>query len=273
MFIFLLLLITLLITWVLLVPLPLLLGIYLVWRRTGIFRILGWLILGVWAFYTLSLTTPLYVVQGKERVQEFDLVPELGSASVMWMESPPRLLLVADSQLASPEGDRVLSIDLETRQSQWLPKASVDLDRATMVEDLPVSDIEKRGELYINYPYPFKTGTRYESSFVGFIQTRWKFYVGNFMLGGEGTYWAEEHYYYGWDCLVVKESDSDPAQVKLNQILFNSFSSWRVDTARWLLGGRFLVLVTGHLNHQHVLIVGPLNTASQNISTNNKNQE
>jgi hypothetical protein len=264
-----------LIAWVLLVPLPLFLGIYLVWRRTGILRILGWLILGVWAFYSLSLTTPLYVVQGNERVQEFDLVPQLGSgSSVMWMESPPRLLLVADSQLASPEGDRVLSIDLETRQSQWLPKASVDLDRATRVEDLPWDYSEKRGELYVNYASPSKAGPRYESRFVGFIQPRWKYYVGNPLLGGAGTYWEQEKYYYGWDWLLVKESDSDPAEVKLNQILFNSLSSWRVDTARWLLGGRFLVLVTGHLSHQRVLLLGPFNTTSRNtLSTNNKSQE
>ncbi|MGL5922471.1 hypothetical protein [Chroococcidiopsis sp.] len=263
------------IAWVLLGPLPLLLGIYLVWRRTCIFRILGWLILGVWAFYWLSLTTPYYVVQGNKRVQEFALVPQLGSApSVMWMEDPPRLLLVADSQLAPPEGDRVLSIDLETRQSQWLPKASVDLDRATRVEDLPMDYSEKRGELYVNYASPSKAGPRDEASFVGFIQTRSKYYVGNPLLGGAGTYWEQEKYYYRWNQLVVREYDSGPAVVKLNQILFNSLSSWQVDTGRWLLGGRFLVLVTGHLSHQRVLLLGPFNTASQNtLSTNNKSQE
>lgn len=76
------------------------------------------------------------------------------------------------------------------------------------------------------------------------------------------------------DWLVIKESDSAPAVVKLNQLLFNSLSSWQVGTARWLLEGRFLVLVSGNLNHRRVLLLGPFNTASQNtLSTNHKNQE
>lgn len=89
-----------LLVWLLLVILPFVLGIYLVWKQTGIVRLLGCLILLIVVYRQVHWTSPWYVTKGSELVQEFKLNHPT-SGSVKWMESSNQLILVPDERVTT----------------------------------------------------------------------------------------------------------------------------------------------------------------------------
>lgn len=259
----------------LLVSLPILAGVYLVWKSSGILRILGWVLLlvlfFVLSFYRFSWTSPWYVVRGGEQVQEFSLnSDEFGVGPfVSWLGAPPRLLLQPHPNYVVPKRDQVLSIDLEARQAQWLPKAAVNLNDATLVRYLNSNS----GALSVQYAFPTQVGPRAEFSFVGFSLPRPVYRIP--WLFSEAFGWGWEKNYFGWVRLTVRESESSPLVVELKQILCNSrsesFPSLYPSTT-WLLGGRFLVVEPEDYIDPRVLALGPFNISQHTYSTNNSKE-
>lgn len=265
----------------LLASLPMFAGVCLIWKHSGIRRILGWVLLLVlsfyWFFYSFSWTSSWYAVRGGERVQDFSL-KELGAGPfVSWMDTPPRLLLEPDPSYVLPEGERVLSVDLEARQARWLPKAAVNLDDVIMIRYLNKgshNSFDERGALSVNYASPSKVGTRAEFSFIGFSLPRLVYRIPWFFSEASG--WKWEKNYFGWVRLVVRESEPGPVVVELNQILFNSHSALfpsLYPLTTWLLRGRFLVIEPETYIDPRVLVLGPFNTSQNTHSTNYNSKE
>lgn len=263
----------------LLVSLPVAAGVYIIWKHSGVLRLLGWIVLLVLLFYRFSWTSSWYVVQGGERVQEFSLNSnEFGAGPfVRWMDTPPRLLLEPHPNYVVPKRDQVLSIDLEAQQARWLPKAAVNLDDATTIKYLDEANhgsFDERGVRSVNYAFSSKEGTLVKFSFVGFSLPRLVYRIP--WLFSEASGWGREKNYFGWVRLVVRESESSPVVVELKQILFNSqsesFPSLDPLTV-WLLGGRFLVVEPEHYIDPRVLVLGPFNTSQNTHSTDHNSKE
>lgn len=268
----------LLLLWLLVVPLPLLVGVYLIWRHSGILRNLGWLIILVLVYHQrLGWISPWYVIQGGERVQEFKLhySPFGPSPSVRWIDAPHRLLLVPDERVVfipePPEYNYILVADLETRQTHWQPKAEVNLDDTQIVMNLSRGYIESHGNLSVYYASPSKVGLRTEYSFVGLslphvvYQIPWIF--------SEASGWGLRITHLGWSRLAVRESESGPVVVELNQIVFNSPREVAAASTRLLPGGKFLIVEPPTYVDPRVFALGPFNTSQDTHSTDNSKEK
>lgn len=249
--------------WFLLVPLPVILGIYLVWKQTGILRILGWLILLLLVYYRLSWVSPWFVIRGGELVQEFKLndLPFGPSPSVRWMESSKRLILVPDEQVVfipePPEYNHVLVVDLEARKSHWQPKAEVNLDETIPVKYLPTN--------------PSELEIQSEFTFVGFslpilvYNVPWPFFGGAFR-------WQWEKTYFGWTREIVRESKSGSGVV-VNQMVLNAPGWLAGASSRSVMAGRFLVFEPELLTSRRVLVLGPFKASQVAQFLNNKRKQ
>ena len=243
--------------WFFFVPFPLIVGIYLIWQQTGILRLLGWLILLIVAYYQIHWVSPLYVTRGGDRVQKYELSGQfqLGN-SVNWMDTPPRLLLVPSDRITinpePPHYNQVRFIDLETQQTQWQPKDAVNLDQTKRVKDLPTG--------------LSKLGTRSKFSYVGFslpilvFKFPWIF--------GDSFGWRWDKTYFGWFRDAIRESDSAPVVVELNQIVFNSQRNLAGATSRWVMEGKFSIVNPPFYIDNRVLVLGPFNSSQEPQSTN-----
>lgn len=250
--------------WFLLVPFPVILGIYLAWRQTGVLRILGWLLLLLVAYYRLSWVSPRYVLGGSNLVQEFNLGkgPFGPFPTVRWIENSNRLLLIPDENVIfrpePPEYNHVLVVDLETKQAHWQPKAQVDLDKAIPIKYLPTGSP--------------RLGTQSEFIFVGFslpilvYDVPWPFFR-------FGNYWRWEKTYFGVVRDIVRESESGPGVVELNQVVFNA-PWWRVgSSSRWVMEGKYSIVEPEFSTDPRVLVLGPFNTSQHTQSENNQHKE
>jgi hypothetical protein len=248
----------------LLSPLFLLLGAFLIWRGSGIVRVLGWLLILLVAYYKLSWISPWYVTKGSELVQVFELRDDRYGpiSSVRWMEASNKLLLAPPEWVGfSPKfpeiGSYVLVVDIEARKTEWQPITEVNLDATTKVESLPTG--------------PSRVGTQSEFSFVGFslpilfYQIPWIF--------SEISGWQWEKTYFGWWRDVVRESESGPVVVELNQIVFNHRRELSGASSRWVMGGKFSIVEPYSYSDPRVLVLGPFNTSQDTQSTNNKHKE
>lgn len=238
-------------------PLFLLVGAFLIWKGHGTVRVLGWLFILLVAYYRLHWISPWYVTQGCEVVQEFklDFNPFGSSPSVRWMDTPPSLLFVPDERVrfhpAPPEYNHVLVVDIKARRSNWQPRAEVNLATTKKIESLPTT--------------PLDLGTRSEFSYVGFSLPI-LFYKLPFFSDASG--WKWEKTYFGWAREVVRESESDSVLVELNQIVFNAPSKLAGFTSRLVMEGKFIILepnkfIDPQFTEHRILILGPFNT-SQN---------
>lgn len=252
-----------LLLWLLLVALPLVLGIYLIWKQTRILRFLGLLILLMLTYRQIHWVSPWYVIGGGERVQEFKLhdLPFGSNPSVRWMNASNQLILVPDEKVIfipePPEYNHVLVVDLEARKSHWQPKAEIDLARTTPVEYLPTT--------------PSTLGTKAESSFIGFslpflvYQIPWPF--------GETHGWQWEKTYFGYWREVVGESQSGLGVVKMIQVVFNAPRSFSGATGRSVIEGKFVIVVPDIFTDRRVFALGPFNTSQDTQSKDNKHKE
>ena len=246
----------------LLSPLLLVLGALLIWKGSGIIRVLGWLLLLLSAYYRLHWISPLYVIRGGDRVQKYRLSGQFRSDNpVRWMDTPPRLLLVPSDRITinpePPHYNQVRFIDLETRQTQWQPKDEVNLDETKRIEELPTG--------------LSKLGTRFESSYIGFslsvlyYRIPWVF--------SEASGWQWEKTYFGWLRYAIRESESDPVVVELNQIVFNSQRNLAGASGRWVMGGKFSIIKPLEYVDRRVLVLGPFNSSIEPQSTDSNSNE
>lgn len=261
----------------LLSPLLLLLGAYLIWKGSDTARALGWLLLLLVAYYQLHWISPWFVIGESNLVQDFKLhdVPFGPSPTVRWMEASNQLLLVPDQRVIfrpePPEYNHVLVVDLEARKAHWQPKAEVNLDETKLVEFLWTGYSERRDGLSLYYASPSKIGPRTESSFVGFslpilfYKIPWVF--------SEISAWQWEKTYFGWWREVLRESDSGPGVVEMVQILFNERRELAGVKSAWVMQGKFLILEPLVYIDRRVLVLGPFNTAQNTQSSNNKHKE
>lgn len=267
-----------LLPWLLINLLLLLLGVYLILKRSGILRTLGILSLLVFAYFNLRWISPWYVISGTDQVQEFSLnSKQLGEHStVMWMDTPPRLLLVPD-EITSTSYDYnqesrrslVLVADLNARQTQLLSKTAINFSESSMVKRLDYSDytseqIDSRGNLSLFYASPSKVGSRSEFSFVGFSLPKWVYHHASFsFMGGEQpTGWRLERTYFGWQRLVVRESASAPVLVEVIRVFINSRRELiNLNEQNWLFKGKFLVFEPHTGTGQRIFVLGPFNTS------------
>ncbi len=255
----------------------------MIWKHSGSFR-LGWIVLPaiflvLLSFYKFSWTSSWSVVLGDKQVQEFSLhSSEFGAGPfVSWTDTPPRLLLEPYPSYVLPRSNQVLSIDLETRQARWLPKATINLDDATSIKYLDEANhgkFDERGVRSLNYALSSKLGTMVEFSFVGFSLPRLVYRIPWFFSEASG--WGWEKNYFGWVGLVVRESKSSPIVVELKQTLFNSPSEDlpSLDPLTvWLLGGKFLAVNPYQHIDPRVLVLGPFNISQNTHFTNHNSKE
>jgi hypothetical protein len=263
--------------WFLLIPLSLMAGVYLIWRQTGILRILGWLLLLLWAYYRLQWISPLFVLGGSDRVQEFKLnrVPFGSFPTVRWMEATNQLLLVPDEKVIFrpeiPESNHVLVVDLETRKSQWQPKAEVNLDETRRIEFLWTGYSEQRDGLNLYYASPSKVGPRTESRYFGFSLPILVYQIPWPMGGAYGWQWQRTDFGFFRD--VVRESDSSPSVVAKTTILFNAQRELAGGYSAWVMEGKFLIVQPFVYIDPRVLVFGPFNTPQNTQSENNQHKE
>lgn len=240
--------------WLFLIILPLMLGIYLVWKQTGIYQIIGWLILLVVAYRQVHCISPWYVARGSELVQEFKLShPTYGS--VRWMEVPGRLILVPDERVTtlpySVENDHVLVIDLEARKSHWQPKAEIDLEQTKSVKPNfkeapnlePIADFS-----FVGFNLPFLT-----------YQFSWPF--------GQPLGWQWEKTYFGWDRVLVRETKSGSV-AQINRLILNSSPYSGDGTSGWVMERKFFVyapdittVASDLFTDRRIFVLGPFETS------------
>lgn len=257
-------------------PLFLVVGALLIWKGSGIVRALGWLLILLIVYYRLSWISPWYVIKGSELTQEYKFkdIPFqfITVRSVRWMDSLNRLVVLPSEEVVSnpksPYYTRLLVVDIEARQSYWLPTAEVNLDATIKLESLRTGYGERRDGLSLYYASLSKQGPRIESGAIGFSLP---------ILGynrpfpfGETSGWEWGKNYFSWKYKVVREFEAGSVLVKLNQIVFNDderryFSFYRGGIA-WVMGGKFLIVDVG----SRVLVLGPFNTSQDTQSTNNK---
>ena len=258
--------------WLLLVPLPLLVGVYLIWQHSGILRVLGWLILFVLVYQGLMWISPSYVIRGRDRVQVFKLSQsQMGAFPwVRWMDAPSRLLLVPDTVKFFPEGPQVLVADLKTRQTHWQPKAELNLDDTKVVMFSNEGYLERDSNSSVYYASPSKVGPLNKYSFVGFSLPRLVYNIPN--LFSEASGWEVEKTYFGWTRIDVRESEFSPVVVELNQIVLNAPPELIGASTKWLPGGKFLIVEPPTYIDPRVFALEPFNT-SQDTQSKGKEKE
>lgn len=263
--------------WFLLIFLPLLVGIYLIWQRTGYLRAFGWFIVLMLAYYQLHWTSPWYVIRGSERVQEFRIKDiRFGRVVyVKWMQDSNRLLILRNEDVISkPEEYKyALVVDLEAKSSQWQPIAELNLDTTKKIESLSLVNgyREQRGGLNIYYASSSKKGPRVENRSIGFSLPVLGYQIPSPF--GEITGWQFHPTYFGWEHRVVREYDSGPILVELNQIVLNDEPQLYRSASAWVMEGKFLIVEPGIPSSPRVLVFGPFDTSQTTQSTtNNKNQ-
>ncbi len=260
--------------WFLLIFLPLLVGIYLIWQKTGCLRAFGWFIVMMLAYYQLHWTSPWYVTQEGERVQEFRIKDSRFGrvVYVKWMQESNRLLILRNEDvLFKPEEYKyALVVDLESRQNQWQPIADLDMNATKKIKSLDNGYREQHDELSVYYASPSKKGPRVESSFVGFILPVLNYRIPFY---SEISGWQWETTYFGWKHKVVREYESGPVLVKLNQIMLNDNDQQYTSASAWVMEGKFLIFEPAIHSGIRVFAFGPFNTSQTTQSTtNNKNQ-
>lgn len=264
--------------WFLLIFLPLLLGIYLIWQKTGLLRALGWFIVLMLAYYQLHWISPWDIVQGSEKVQEFKLndIRFGPSAAVKWSEDSKRLLILRDEdEVYKPEGYKyALVVDLKVQQTYWQPIAELNLDATKKVESLETGYREQRDGLNLYYASALKEGPRVAYSAVGFSLPILNYKI-PFYSEISGWQWEKTDFY--WKRGVVRESDSGAVLVKLNRIVLNDNEYQRLygGTSAWVMEGKFLIIEPARspdLEHR-VLGLGPFNTSQTTQSKNNNSKE
>lgn len=263
----------------LLSPLFLLVGAFLIWKGSGIVRVLGWLLLLLVAYYRLSWISPWYVIRGSELVQEFKLYDNrfrfIQVPSVRWMEASHRLLILPSEEVVfnpkSPYYSHLLAVDLEARKTYWQPIAEVNLDETKKVESLHTGYSERRDGLRLYYASPSKEGPRAEYSSVGFTLPILIYRIPWFFSETSGWQWQKT--YFAKERTVVRESESGPVVVELNQIVFN-IDEQRLygGTSAWLMEGKFLLFQPQYADPR-VLALGPFNTSQDTQSKDNKHKE
>lgn len=215
--------------WLVLFALPLTLAVYLIWRQTGVFWVLGWLIILLLAYRHIHWTRSWYVNRGGEQVQEFKLNHPT-PASIRWMEASNRLILVPNEQVTtlpySVENDHVLVIDLETRTSHWQPKTEIDLEQTTSIQYLRyVPNLEAKTEFsFVGFSLPFLV-----------YQFSWPF--------GETRGWQWEKTYFGWEYLSIRETKSSSV-VEINRLILNSSRFYSGSISGWVMDSKFFVYST-----------------------------
>lgn len=265
--------------WFLLVSFPLLLGLYLIWQKSGFLRVFGCFILVILAYYQIHWISPWYISQVGERVQQFKLndIPfkYRQILSLRWMEASNRLLIlpseevVFDPKLAYSYYPHLLAVDLDLRQTYWQPIASVNLDATTKVESLDTGYRERRDGLNLYYASASKKGPRVEYSAVGFSLPILNYKI-PFYSEISGWQWEKTNFY--WKREVVRESDSGPVLVELNQIVFNDNEQrFYGGASAWVMEGKFLIFEPAISPPGHrIFALGPFNTLQNNQSTSNK---
>lgn len=264
----------------LLSPIFLPVGAFLIWKGSGKVRVLGWLLLLLIAYYRLSWIRPRYLIKGSELVQEYKFkdIPfqYIQDYSVRWMEASHRLVILPSTEVLdnpkSPYYTHLLAVDVETRQTYWLPTDEVNLDKTIKLESLHTGYGERRDGLSLYYASPSKQGRRVEFSSVGFSLPILFYRIPWFFSETSGWQW--EKTYFAWERKVVYESDSSPSIVELNQITFNAneeqlYLYTRKGASKWVMEGKFLIVDVG----SRVLVLGPFNASQDTQSKDDKHKE
>jgi len=237
----------------LLSPLFLLLAVFLIWKGPGTVRLVGLVLLLLVAYYRLNWISPWYVVRGSELVQEFKLYDRrfvyMQTPSLRWMESSNRLLILPSEEVVenpkSPYYTHLVAIDIEARQTYWLPTTEVNLDETKRVESLPTG--------------PSKLGTYSEFSCFGFSLPILVYRIAWPVGSSYGWRWEKTDFY--WLRKVMRESQSGPVVVELNQIVFNSQRNQAGASSRWVMEGKFSIVEPPAYTDPRVLVLGPFNTS------------
>lgn len=239
----------------------LLLGFFLVWKRTRIWRIFGIVCILIVAYYQLSWISPWYAVKGGDRVQQVSLSgwQFQDDYEFRWMDNPPRLLTL-DHDLKY-NNSKVFVLELNTRRTYQKSQSALPLDDLTQVKrsynksyyyNLSSPDRLKNTSFYA---FPTREEPVSEYSFIGFQLPKLFYIPPSFIgFGSESfTGWKIQKNYFGWLQLKVRETESSSETVELNQLLFNlpieqtsSFST------EWILGGRYFVFEPGQ-----TFVLGP----------------
>lgn len=111
-------------------PLFVLLGAFLIWKASGIVRILGCLLILLVTYYRFNWISPWYVVRGRKLVQKFNLnefngIQFSSRLSPWWMDAANCLLFVPDERVYFPKLKNILLIDLEAQQTYYSNPKSV----------------------------------------------------------------------------------------------------------------------------------------------------
>lgn len=252
-----------------------LIGVYLIWRKTGWLRLLGLFMVLMLPYYQLHWTSPWYVVRGADKVQEFNRKDFLFGrvVYVKWMQDSNRLLIVRNEDVLfnAEQYKYALVVDLEAKKSQWQPIATLNLAATEKVESLNTGYGEQRNGLSLYYASPSKKGPRVESSSFGFSLPVLGYQIPSPF--GEITGWQWHPTYFGWKHKVVREYDSGPILVELNQIVLNDERQSYGATNAWVMEGKFLIFEPAVASSPRVMIFGPFNTSQTTQSTtNSKNQ-
>lgn len=247
-------------------PFFLLLGALLIWKASGIVRILGCLLILLVTYYRFNWISPWYVVRGRKLVQKFNLnefngIQFSSSLSPWWMDAANCLLFVPDERVYFPKFKNILLIDLEAQQTYCQPMSEVNLVQAKRLKSLNIGYGESRDKLSLYYASASKKGALLESSFISFSLPILGYRI-PFPGGSHGWEWGKT--YFGLKRLVVKESESSSVVVELNKIVFNDNKQYYYEGATaWVMAGKFLILEASTSPDRCVLVLGPFNTSTE----------
>ena len=275
-------------------PLLLLLltGAYLLRKRSVFLRTLGGLFLLLFAYSYISWLSPWYVLWGTDRVQKFSLdKQQFGrNHTVMLMDTPPRLILVPyeakdftfeHNKSKNRRQSLVLLVDLNTRQTKWLPRDTINFSDTSTVKHLDYNDytkdkIDSQGNLSLFYASSSKVGLRSEFSFIGFRLPKWVYSEQPLsLIGGESfTGWKLETTHFGWERLAVRESASGSTVVEMKRVFVNKRRDFLIpSTQTWLFGGKFFVFESRTKTERDIFVFKPLNTSLTTYPSDKKVEE
>jgi hypothetical protein len=261
-------------------PLLLLVGAFLIWKSSGKVRLYGWLLFFLAAYYLpysqFNWISPWYVTRGSELVQEFKFqdIPfkYLQVPALRWSEASHDLLILPSQDVVSnPKSpystDNLLVVDLEAQKTYLQPISEVNLNQTSTVESLPNGYIEWRDGLSLDYASSSKQGSRVEYSVVGFSLPILIYYIPWTFSDLSGWQWQKISFH--WLRRIVRESVSAPAAVKLNQVVFNASMDLAGASTKWVMAGKFLIVLPNSYNASSVLVLGPFNTSQGGQSKDN----
>ena len=233
-----------------------LLAVFLIWKGTGTVRLMGLVLLLLLAYYRLNWVSPWYIVRGSKLVQEYKLDSFGSSPSAKWMEASNQLLLVPDEQQL-PRPKQLLVADIETRQTRWKLITEVNLDETKRIEYLPTG--------------LSKLGTYSEFSYFGFSLPILVYRIAWPLGSSYGWRWEKTDFY--WLKGVIRESESSPVVVELNQIVFNSQLNLAGASSRWVMEGQFSIVEPPIYTDPRLLVLGPFNTSQHTSPKDNNHNE